>query len=96
MKKKSKFDKIEDADFLIIAALRYALGRSSYAVSVMQNFLRNNWEDPIITEKHEVFIRDIENHINTWKDYCKTENEKYQLQTWKNLLEELKLWKTQQ
>lgn len=90
MKKKSKFDNIEAADFLIIAALRYALGRSSYAVSVMQNFLRNNWEDPIITEKHEVFIRDIENHINTWKDYCKTENEKYQLQTWKDLLEELK------
>ena len=88
--KKSKFDNIEDADFLIIASLRYSLGRSSYAVSVMQNFLRNNWKDPIIMEKHDVFIRDIENHINTWEDHCKTENEKYQLQTWKDLLEELK------
>lgn len=88
--KKSKFDNIEDADFIIISALRYALGRSSYAVSVMQDFLRKNWKDPIIMAKHDVFIRDIENHINTWEAHCKTENEKYQLQTWKDLLEELK------
>lgn len=94
--KKSKFDNIEDADFIIISALRYALGRSSYAVSVMQDFLRKNWEDPIIMAKHDVFIRDIENHINTWEAHCKTENDKYQLQTWKDLLEELKSWKTQQ
>lgn len=88
--KKSKFDDIEDADFIIIAALRYALGRSSYAVSVMQDFLRKNWEDPIIMKKHDIFIRDIKEHIDTWEAHCKTENEKYQLQTWKNLLEELK------
>ena len=93
--KKSKFNNIEDADFLIIAALRYSLGRSSYAVSVMQNFLRKNWSDPALVPKHEVFIRDIKEHIDTWKDHCKTENEKYQLQTWKDLLEELKSWKTQ-
>lgn len=93
---KSKFDKIEDADFIIIAALRYTLGRSSYAVSVMQDFLRKNWEDPIIMEKHDVLIRDIENHVNTWESHCKTENEKYQMQTWKDLLKELKSWKTQQ
>ena len=56
---------------------------------------KNNAID-IQIRNNDVFIRDIENHINTWKDYCKTENEKYQLQTWKNLLEELKSWKTQQ
>ena len=94
--KKSKFDDIEDADFIIIAALRYALGRSSYAVSVMQDFLRKNWDDPVLIPKREIFIRDIKSHIDTWGDHCISGHEKYQMQTWKDLLEELKSWKTQQ
>ena len=94
--KKSKFDKIKDADFIVIAALRYTLGRSSYAVPTMQEFIRTYWDDPVLVPKHEVFIRDIKAHIDTWGDHCISEHEKYQMQTWKDLLEELKSWKTQQ
>ena len=93
--KKSKFNDIEDADFIIMAALRYSLGRSSYAVPVMQDFLRKNWEDPVLVSKHEVFIKDIKEHIDVWGDHCISEHEKYQMQTWKDLLEELKSWKMQ-
>lgn len=96
MKKKSKLEGIKDADFIVIAALRYTLGRSSYAVPTMQEFIRTYWNDPVLVPKHEVFIRDIKDYIDTWEKHCTSEHEKYQMQTWKNLLTELKEWKTQQ
>ena len=95
MKKKSKLEGIKDADFIVIAALRYTLGRSSYAVSIMQDFIRTHWNDPVLVPKHEVFIRDIKDHIDTWEKHCASEHEKYQMQTWKNLLTELE-WTKQQ
>lgn len=96
MKKKSKLEVIKDADFIVIAALRYTLGRSSYAVPTMQEFIRTYWDDPVLVPKHDVFIRDIKDYIDTWEKHCTSEHEKYQMQTWKDLLEELKSWKTQQ
>lgn len=54
---------IDGDDIVILAATRYALGRASYVVSDVVNFLLNNWNE--ISERNKnIILRDVKEAIN--------------------------------
>lgn len=54
---------IDGDDIVILAATRYALGRASYVVSDVVNFLLCNWQK--ISERNKnIILRDIKEAIN--------------------------------
>ena len=54
---------VNDIDLIVISALRYAMGRKSYIVSVIHEFLLNHWENDKLKPKQKLFLRDIKNYI---------------------------------
>jgi len=71
----------EDVSMILVSAERYAMGRRTYIVGWVCEFIRNNLH--LLTEKDKtVMIRDIENPIDYGDECDKAE--------WLNLLEILK------
>lgn len=73
-----------NTELVAMAAMRYALGRSSYIVSEVMAFIRNNIKDPAAREK---FINEIEHTVNNTSLY--QTGFPYR-QEWLTLVEELK------
>lgn len=71
----------EDMSMILVSAERYALGRRTYIVGWVCEFIKNNLH--LLTNKdRQVMIRDIENPISYGDECDKAE--------WLNLLEILK------
>lgn len=73
---------------ILIYALRYALGRQSYAVSDVITAIKNNWE--ILGDNSKMVIyRDIKNYLN--QPYCPLKEEWIALDNYlKNLDKQIK------
>ena len=74
-----------DIALVVAAALRYALGRSSYIVPTVQDFLRRHLDNEFIKRDKLLYIRDIERHL---ADNPVTD--KYTTASWEQLLADLK------
>lgn len=89
-RKNSKALAVHDIDLIVMAALRYSLGRSSYMVGTMQSFLRSHWDNPNIVRMQHTMLTDIEEFINRWEK--NTDPGSYDmsiLNSWKLLYREL-------
>lgn len=89
-KKNSKALAVYDIDLIVMAALRYTLGRSSYMVETMQNFLRAHWDNPNIVRMQHTMLTDMEEFVNRWEKH--TDPGSYDmsiLNSWKILYREL-------
>lgn len=89
-KKNSKVLAVHDIDLIVMAALRYTLGRSSYMVETMQSFLRAHWDNPNVVRMQHTMLTDIEEFINRWEKL--TDPGSYDmtvLNSWKLLYREL-------
>ena len=72
-------------NLIVAAALRYSLGRSSYIVSTVQDFIRQHLNNKFIKQDIALYIRDIERYLS--------ENipvDKYTQDSWVALLGQLK------
>jgi NurA-like 5'-3' nuclease len=56
-------DKDEDISIIMAAALRYSLGRSSYFVHTVQEFLRRHKENEFIKRDTQLYIEAIQSHL---------------------------------
>ena len=89
-KKNSKALAVHDIDLIVMAALRYTLGRSSYMVETTQSFLRAHWDNPNVARMQHTMLTDIEEFINRWEKH--TDPGSYDtaiLNSWKLLYREL-------
>lgn len=89
-KKNSKALAVHDIDLIVMAALRYTLGRSSYMVGTMQSFLKEHWDNPNIARMQHTMLTDMEEFINRWEKH--TDPGSYDmtnLNSWKLLYREL-------
>ena len=56
-------DKDADISIIMAAALRYSLGRSSYFVHTVQEFLRRHKENEFIKRDTQLYIEAIQSHL---------------------------------
>lgn len=74
----------------VLSALRYALWRHPYMVSLTANYIRDNWQYLNEQTRYNI-IRDIEEHLENVRDewvndpLCDMD-----FKTWENLLNDLK------
>ena len=77
-------DKDEDIAIIMAAALRYSLGRSSYFVHTVQEFLRRHKENEFIKRDAQLYIEAIQSHL------MENHNDEFFIQrTWEDLLIDL-------
>ena len=79
---------------ILICAVRYALGRMSYIVGVVAEYVaikRNELSEECVN----IIIRDIEEQLGFYHSHNSTLGMECDEETWKNLLEMLKLTKFQ-
>lgn len=89
-KKNSKVLAVHDIDLVVMAALRYTMGRSSYMVETMQSFLRAHWDNPNIVRMQHTMLTDMEEFINRWEKHTDTGSyDMTILNSWKLLYREL-------
>lgn len=72
-------------NLIVAAALRYSLGRSSYIVPTVQDFIRRHLNNKFVNQNITIYIRDIEQYLS--------ENipvDKYTQDSWATLLGQLK------
>lgn len=89
-RKNSKVLAVQEIDLIVMAALRYTLGRSSYMVDTMQRFLRDHWDNPNVVRMQHTMLTDMEEFINRWEKH--TDPGSYDmtvLNSWKLLYREL-------
>lgn len=77
-------DNDQDIGFIAAAALRYALGRSSYIVPTVQDFIRRYKDNKIIRQNMPLYVRDINLYLEN-----NTITDEYLYKSWANLLSEL-------
>lgn len=87
---KSKLSEIQDIGLVIVSALRYALGRKTYIVPTMQNFILKYLEDPEMQKIKNIIVKDVKNYIDVWGDATKDLMQEYDINSWKNFLKKLK------
>lgn len=80
----------DDIDLVVIGALRYAMGRSSYMVGVMQDFIQRHWEHPSIIGKQNIILRDLEQFIHDSVTLFNVKSDDDIHLTWVRLFEKLK------
>jgi hypothetical protein len=74
---------------ILICAVRYALGRMSYIVGVVAEYV-NCIKNNLSKECVNIIIRDIEEQIQFYHSYNSTCGMECDEETWKNLLKALK------
>lgn len=90
IKKNSKALAVQDIDLIVMAALRYTLGRSSYMVETMQSFLRAHWDNPNIVRMQHTMLTDLEEFINRCEKHADLESYDMTIfNSWKLLYREL-------
>lgn len=60
---------MNNLNLIVLAALRYTLGRSSYMIDVIQDYVSENWNNPDIVNQQQV-LREIKSFLE-----CKPDNE---------------------
>lgn len=89
--KENKLD-VEDIDLVILAALRYAMGRSSYIVSTIQNFVLKHWNNPCLVPRQHIILKDLDRFIQESEELNNIDPEDDIHQSWirlRNRLEQL-------
>ena len=59
---KNELDK--DGVFVTLCALRYALGRQSYATAAVADYIKEHWDDEAMVSRHQMIIRDVEEFLH--------------------------------
>ena len=77
-------DNDQDIGLITAAALRYSLGRSSYIVPAVQDFIRRHKDNEIIHQNIPLYVRDINLYLEN-----NTITDEYLHKSWANLLSEL-------
>ena len=54
-----------DTDFIILAGIRYGIGRASYAPSLICDWIKNHWDEFSDNLKFQI-KRDIKSEIEIW------------------------------
>jgi len=54
-----------DTDFIILAGIRYGIGRASYAPSLICDWIKNHWDEFSDNLKSQI-KRDIKSEIEVW------------------------------
>lgn len=80
---------IKDIELITLASVRYAMGRHTYIVPVVQQFVLQHWDDPAIVPHRYLFIRDIKNFIEQWYNLSDSYMERETMESWKKLLTKL-------
>lgn len=70
---------------VLAAALRYSLGRRSYIVPTIQDFIRRHKDNSIIKENIPLYKRDIDNYLASLSPSIQG----YEIDEWKKLSAEL-------
>lgn len=74
---------------IVLSALRYALWRHSYTVSVTADYIRDNWQYLNDQTRYNI-VRDIKEHLENVKDeWANDPLCSMDLETWTNLLNDL-------
>lgn len=53
---------MNNLNLIVLAALRYTLGRSSYMIDVIQDYIIENWSNPAIVNQQQV-LREIKGFL---------------------------------
>lgn len=75
-----------NVNFVVAAALRYSLGRSSYIVPIIQDFIRQHLNNKFIKQDIALYIQDIERYFSE-----NTQIDKHTQDSWVVLLDQLKV-----
>ena len=73
-----------DISIVLAASVRYALGRSSYVVPVVQHFLRRHLDNEFVRRDLKLYMRDIKSYLDENKD-----EESFTRSSWEKLHDEL-------
>lgn len=79
-------DNDPNVNFVVAAALRYSLGRSSYIVPIIQDFIRQHLNNKFIKQDIALYIQDIERYFSE-----NIQIDKYTQDSWAVLLDQLKV-----
>lgn len=79
----------QDISLILAAAVRYSFYRTSYIVSVIQDFLRRHIDNEFIKRDMRLYIADIKNYLNDLKSENRVHVEDYDVKSWESLLAEL-------
>ena len=74
-----------DIGIILAAALRYSLGRRSYIVPTVQDFIRRHKDNHIIKDSLLLYKRDIDNYLSSLDSSINN----YEIDEWKKLSIEL-------
>ena len=55
----------QNTDFIILAGIRYGIGRASYAPNLICNWIKNHWNELSDNLKSQI-KRDIRSEIEVW------------------------------
>lgn len=76
----------QDISIVVAAALRYALGRRSYIVSTIQNFILRHKDNNLVKRDKHLYITDIKKFLEgPTAEFM----DQYTLDSWKTFLQEL-------
>lgn len=76
----------KDISIVVAAALRYALGRRSYIVSTIQNFILYHKDNNLIKRDKHLYIADVKKFLEgPTAEFM----DQYTLNSWKTFLKEL-------
>lgn len=87
MDQKSELDK--DGVFVLLCAMRYVLGRHSYAPSAIAMYIKDHWYDKALRSRRSMLITDVREFLESCEeagrdDYFERLDNDY---TWKPLLQ---------
>ena len=73
--------------FVVVFALRYALGRHSCAPSIVSSYISDNWDR--LTTQHNGILSDIKEHLEYCEEWQEDTLNSIDYATWQNLYNEL-------
>ena len=86
----STLENIKDIELIMLSALRYAMGRSTYIVPIVQSFILNHWDDKAVIPHRYLFIRDVQDFIDKWYNLSESYLERETMESWRKFLTKLK------
>ncbi len=73
--------------FVVVFALRYALGRHSCAPSIVSSYIREHWDE--LQQQHDGILEDIREHLEYCKEWKEDSCYSIDYDTWSCLYNEL-------
>ena len=73
--------------FVVVFALRYALGRHSCAPSIVAGYIKEHWNE--LQQQHDGILEDIKNLLDNHREWQEDACNSIDYATWQNLYNEL-------